>query len=98
MFESSSRYYRIETTTLTLADGRTLSYKRRRFLPQGNKLPLLLEVTLNEGDRLDLLTARTLGDPEQFWRLADANDAMNPPELESESGRRLRVPIPQVEK
>ena len=98
MFESASRYYSIETATLTLADGRTLSYKRRRFLPQGKKLPLLLEVTLNEGDRLDLLTARTLGDPEQFWRLADANDTMNPPELESEAGRRLRVPVPQVEK
>lgn len=98
MFESTSRYYRIETTSLTLADGRTLSYKRRRFLPQGTQLPLLVEVTVNEGDRLDLLTARTLGDPQQFWRVADANDTMNPPDLEAEAGRRLRVPVPQVEK
>jgi hypothetical protein len=30
--------------------------------------------------------------------VADANDTMNPPDLEAEAGRRLRVPVPQVEK
>ena len=40
------------------------------------------------GDRLDLITARTLGDPEQFWRICDANDALDPDDL-AEPGRRL---------
>jgi hypothetical protein len=42
------------------------------------------------------LTARALGDPEQFWRICDANNAMYPPDLVAEPGQRLRVPVPQV--
>src|SRR3712207_7753957 len=40
--------------------------------------------TLFRSDRLDLITARTLGDAEQFWRVADANDTMNPNDLTGE--------------
>jgi len=96
MFDPTSRYYAIETVQLTAPDGRVIAYKRRRFLPQGETLPLLVEVVVTEGDRLDVITARTLGDPEQFWRVGDANDAMNPTELTDEIGRALRVPIPQA--
>ena len=96
MFQFSSRYYNLETVTFVLPDGRLVPYKRRRFLPQGETMPLLVEVHVAEGDRLDLITARTLGDPEQFWRVADANNAMNPFDLTTEIGRRLRVPIPQA--
>jgi hypothetical protein len=90
-----SRYYALETATLGGPDGRPIAYKRRRFLPRGADLPLLLETALAEGERLDLLTARTLGDPEQFWRVCDANDAIDPEELEV-IGRVLRVPVPQA--
>jgi hypothetical protein len=96
MFEPTSRYYALETATLTAPDGRIIAYKRRRFLPQGESMPLLVEVTVTQGDRLDLITARTLGDPEQFWRVCDANNAMNPFDLTAEPGRTLRVPVPQV--
>ena len=96
MFEPTSRYFALATATYTLADGRTVAYKRRRLLPRGRDLPLLVEVPVTEGDRLDLITARTLGDPEQFWRVCDANDALNPPDLLAELGRILRVPIPQA--
>ena len=97
MFDTSSRYYRLETATYVTSDERSIRYVRRRFLRQGGSLPLLVEVTLAEGDRLDLITAHTLGDPEQFWRVADANDAMNPFELTGEPGETLRIPVPQVE-
>jgi hypothetical protein len=95
MFSFTSRYFNLETDTLALPGGRTAVYKRRRFLPRGDRMPLLVEVNVTEGDRLDLITARTLGDPEHFWRVADANDAMNPFDLTAEVGRTLRVPIPQ---
>jgi len=95
MFEPTSRYYAIEDASLTAPDGSVIAYKRRRFLPDGEKIPLLVEVTVTEGDRLDLITARTLGDPEQFWRVCDANNAMNPSDLTAETGRVLRVPVPQ---
>ncbi|HEU4596493.1 MAG TPA: hypothetical protein VFS10_15260 [Pyrinomonadaceae bacterium] len=96
MFDFTSRYYSIETATHTAPDGRVLLYKRRRFLPRGETLTLLVEATVTEGDRLDLITARTLGDPEQFWRVADANEALNPFDLTTEIGRRLRVPLPEA--
>lgn len=95
MFEPTSRYFALETRTDDLPDGRTVTYVRRRFLPSGRALPEFVEVTVTEGDRLDRITARTLGDPERFWQVADANDAMHPADLTAAPGRRLRVPIPQ---
>ena len=96
MFEPTSRYARLETATFTAADGRAIAYKRRRFLPRGEEMPLLVEVIVSQSDRLDLITARTLGDPEQFWRVCDANNAMNPTDLTATPGLTLRVPVPQV--
>jgi hypothetical protein len=96
MFQFSSRYYNLETVTFVLPDGRLVRYKRRRFLPQGEAMPVLVEAKVAQGDRLDLITARTLGDSEQFWRIADANNALNPFDLTIEIGRCLRVPIPQA--
>ena len=40
-------------------------------------------------------TAQYLGDPEQFWRICDANDAMRPDDLTAEVGRRLLIPVAQ---
>ncbi|MDD5094273.1 MAG: hypothetical protein PHV74_07840 [Dehalococcoidia bacterium] len=97
MFDSTSRYYNLETATYTTSDGQVIAYKRRRFLPQGKDLPLLTQSRVEQSDRLDLIAGRTIGDPEQFWRVCDANDAMNPDELIEEPGVSLRVPIPQPE-
>jgi hypothetical protein len=97
MFDETSRYHRVETGTYQAPNGQVIKYKQRRFLPQGEQLPLLVEVTLNEGDRLDMIAVRTIGDPQQFWRICDANNTMNPFTLTSEVGRRLRVPLPQFE-
>lgn len=96
MFEHTSRYYLLETATLNTQDGRVIAYKRRRFLPQGEAMPLLVEATVTQNDRLDLITGRTLGDPEQFWRICDANNALNPFDLIAEPGATVRVPVPQV--
>lgn len=94
MFEPNSRYYNLETATLTTPEGEEITHIRRRFLPRGEDLPLLVEITVTQGDRLDNLTARTLGDPEAFWRVADANNTMNPEDLTAEPGKSIRVPIP----
>ncbi len=47
-----------------------------------------------DGERLDLIAARYLGDPEQSWRQCDANGAVRPEELE-EVGRRVRITLPE---
>jgi hypothetical protein len=95
MFDPKSRYYNLGTGTYVNADGQIISYVRRRFLPQGETMPLLVEVTVVQGDRLDLIAARTLGDPEQFWRICDANNATDPLELMVQPGVKLRIPVPQ---
>lgn len=96
MFDHDSRYYDIPDAVHVGPDGQEMVYKRRRFLPRGEDLPLLREVTVQTTDRPDLVAARTLGQPELFWRIADANDAMDPQALTREPGRTLRVAGPET--
>jgi hypothetical protein len=97
MFPVTSRYYGIETAKWLTADGREIVYLCRRFLPDQTKAVVLTEHVVTQGDRLDNVTARYLGDPEQFWLVCDANNALRPDDLtaESEIGHRLPIPLPQ---
>jgi len=96
MFDPRSRYYTLNRATLTLPDGREVRYVSRRFLPDAGTCQVVGSVAVTQGDRLDLLTARTLGDPEKFWYLCDANSAMSPFDLVGDDavGNLLRVPLP----
>lgn len=94
-FPNTSRYSGIETATLETADRRTLTYLRRRFVPPPERFTLLQEHTVTEGERLDNLAAQYLGDPEQFWRLCDANGVLRPDDLTNTIGRRLRITLPE---
>ena len=97
MFPVTSRYNTIATATYTLPDGRQVVYLLRRFLPDAEKFTVLAQHLVTQGERLDNITARYLGDPEQFWRVADANNAMQPEELTDDPhiGQRIRIPLPQ---
>jgi hypothetical protein len=95
MFDSASRYATLPDRIFFDSEGREIAYKSRRFLPQGETLPVLGEVKVAQTDRLDLVATRTLGEPLLFWMVADANNAMNPFDLTAVSGRRLRIPVPQ---
>ncbi len=95
LFPVTSRYYGVETATLETADEKTVVYLRRRFVPPPERFELLQEHTVTQGDRLNNISANYLGDPEQFWRLADANTAMHPDELTKEVGRILRITHPE---
>jgi hypothetical protein len=95
MFPETSRYYQLETAKWTSPAGREIVFLRRRFLPRADSFTVLAEHMVTEGERLDQITARYLGDPEQFWRVADANNAMRPDDLTAEVGRTLRIPLPQ---
>ncbi|MGH9908964.1 MAG: LysM domain-containing protein [Pyrinomonadaceae bacterium] len=94
-FPINSRYYGVETAQLTRPDGRTIVYLRRRFIPPASRFHLLQSHTVTEGERLDNITARYLGDPEQFWRICDANNAMRPQELTETIGRQIRITLPE---
>lgn len=100
MFGPKSRYKDIEVAEWTppAANGRpgnTITYVRRRFLPDPASFSELTRHTVTEGDRLDNVTATYLGDPELFWRVCDANNAMAPEEMTAQIGRKLRIPLLQ---
>jgi hypothetical protein len=98
MFDTTSRYAKlaIKTLTVTGPDGlaRNIQYVERRFPPQSDAGATIVEHTVTQGERLDNITAKYLGDPTQFWRVCDANEALNPKELTDEVGQRIRIAIP----
>ncbi len=94
-FPMTSRYHLIEQTTLTTPDGKAVVYLRRRFLPSPDRFALIQAHTVQDGDRLDNVTAHYLGDPLQFWRIADANNAMQPEGLTAVPGRKIRITQPE---
>ncbi len=95
MFSKPGRYGDIETARLETTQGKTIIYLRRRFVPSPEHFALLQEHTVTQGERLDNITAQYLGDPEQFWRICDANSAMRPNELTETIGRKLRITLPE---
>lgn len=95
LFPPTSRYHGLETATMETAGGKTIVYVRRRFLPSPDRFALLQEHAVAQGERLDNITAQYFGDPEQFWRICDANLAMLPEELTEMIGRQLRITLPE---
>ncbi len=97
MFDPTSRYFNIENATLNVMEkdgtARSIVYKKRRFIPPGDDMTTVVEHTVTQGERLDNITARYLGDPTQFWRICDANDVHAPGELE-EIGRVIKITLP----
>jgi hypothetical protein len=94
-FPPTSRYYGIDTATIQAADGRTVIYLRRRFIPSPDNFALLQLHVVTQDERLDNITAKYLNDPEQFWRVCDANGAMRPDELTETVGREIRITLPE---
>jgi hypothetical protein len=94
-FPANSRYAATETAIHTLPDGKEVLYLRRRFVPSPEAFALLQEHFVVESDRIDVLTARYIGDPEQFWRICDANRALLPDDLTATAGDVIRITLPE---
>jgi nucleoid-associated protein YgaU len=89
----SSRYYGDAVETVTRADGVTVAYLRRRIVPPPEVYPALQQYVIVDGDRLDNLAAKFLGDPLLFWMICDANGATDPDELTAQVGRTIQIPM-----
>lgn len=85
-FSPTSRYYGIEAMKIETPEGKIVVYLRRRFVPSPERFALFYEHIVTQSERLDNITAQYLGDPEQFWRVCDANGAMRPDELTERIG------------
>lgn len=95
MFPITSRYYNTPKAELETPEGKKIVYLRRRFVPPPEEFELLVEHSVTEAERLDNIAAAYVGDPEQFWRICDANNAMRPEELTETVGRDLRITLPE---
>lgn len=70
MFSKISRYRKLPNVTSLDAQGRVLSSKELRLLPQ---VTGTFRHTVDSGDRLDQLGYKYYGQPLQWWNIADAN-------------------------
>jgi hypothetical protein len=93
-FPVTSRYHGAGTQEHATDEDRVIVYLKRRFIPSRDRFEVMQEHMVVPVDRLDNITAKYLGDPEQFWRLCDANGAMKPDELTLVAGRYLIIPSP----
>ena len=68
-FPADSRYYGSATLTFTTPAGQSVSYLARRIVPQPGtpNFATVSRHTVVQGDRLDLIAAKYLGDPLLFW-------------------------------
>lgn len=95
-FPTDSRYYNSSTLTYITPGGGTISYLARRFVPQPGAPNFATIATHNvrQGDRLDLIAAKYLGDPMMFWLICDANGAVRPNDLVETPGTVLNITTP----
>jgi nucleoid-associated protein YgaU len=94
-FAPNSRYHGIAFGLYRRSAGDTgARYVLRRFIPQQRDIAVALEHIVQSGERPDLLSAQILGDPELYWRIADANVVTDPFELTDTLGARVVIPAP----
>jgi len=89
----SSRYFGSATLPFTLPDGTKVMYLARRILPQPGIYQAVHSYVIVEGDRLDNLAAKFLGDPLLFWMICDANSNTDPDALTAQIGRSILIPL-----
>jgi nucleoid-associated protein YgaU len=90
---TSSRYYGAQVVQYLLPDGTPVMYLARRIIPQAATYTSLSSYVIVEGDRLDNLAAKFLGDPLLYWMICDANGATDPDELTAQAGRTILIPV-----
>lgn len=100
MFDSTSRYANIDTTTIAVSNGdgttRIVRYVQRRVIPSSDEGLTVIEHTVTQGDRLDNITARYLGDPTAFWLVCDTNNVLRPNDLTGTFGRVIKIALPRL--
>ena len=96
-FPTDSRYYASPTLTYTTPDGQMITYLARRVVPQPGSpnFATIATHTVLQGDRLDLIAAKYLGDPLMYWLICDANGAVDPEKLVETPGSVLNITTPR---
>lgn len=87
MFTKDSRYAQTPIVTATVG-GREVAAVGLRRLPETTGAPL----TVQGGDRLDVIAERLYRDGARFWHIADANTELDARDLTAPVGRTIDVP------
>ncbi|MBK9124070.1 MAG: hypothetical protein IPM16_13275 [Chloroflexi bacterium] len=72
-FGTKSRYAKADTLIVTDARGRSVAAVMPPDVPDP---PVLGYHVLRQGERIEYLAARYIGDPDGFWRICFLNNAM----------------------
>jgi hypothetical protein len=96
-FPTNSRYYGSGTLTYITPTGQALAYLAPRIVPQPGapNFATVAQHVVRQGDRIDLVAAKYLGDPLIFWLICDANGATDPFELVETPGTVINITTPQ---
>jgi hypothetical protein len=96
-FPTDSRYYGFGVQYYNAPNGQVIAYLARRIVPQPGapNFATINQYTVHQGDRLDLIAAKYLGDPLMAWLICDANGAIRPHDLVATPGRVLAITTPQ---
>jgi nucleoid-associated protein YgaU len=89
----NSRYYGAQIESNTLPDGTPVNYLARRIIPQPDTYSSVQNYVIVDGDRLDNLAAKFLGDPTLYWMICDANGVTDPNDLTSQVGATILIPV-----
>ena len=93
-FGPASRYLNVSIGRYVKSPGEPgVNYVLRRFIPQQRDISIVAHHLVHDGERPELVAAQLLGDPEFYWRLADANVVTDPFEL-NKVGRHIAIPGP----
>ena len=87
VFDSKSRYAKLEPEQVTDSRGRTVVIVPA---PKAPRQELLGVHRLRQGQRLDHLAKKYLDDPAGFWRICEFNDVMLPEALTEAS--EIKIP------
>ena len=96
----TGRYAGLDVATCEVDDGaggrREVRFLRRRVLPDPRMMPTAAVHQVAADDRIDLIAAMYLGDPAAFWRVCDANAALDPFGLvgREAEGTTIVIPVP----
>ena len=93
-FAPNSRYRGVPLGLFGPDPDHGIPYVLRRFTPQRRAIPAAFEHLVRGVERPDLLAAQAYGDPELYWRIADANAVTDPFALTDTMGGRIAIPQP----
>jgi nucleoid-associated protein YgaU len=96
-FPTDSRYYAFGVQQYIAPNGQNIPYLQRRIVPQPGapNYATINTYTVQQGDRLDRIAAKYLGDPLMAWLICDANGAIEPYTLVATPGTVLNITTPQ---